>query len=77
MADDGVLETAEAPKPGEVRFQMRVSPEWVDHLKNVADYAAKRGLIQEETRGNMAAWVNYCLNYMERLLMQDFKQVGT
>lgn len=75
MTDDGQGQQEETPKE-DFNFHMRVTTEWAEHLRMVADYAAKRGIISDDQRGNMAAWVNYCLNYMEKLLTQDYKQAG-
>lgn len=65
-----VEQTQEVETSKEVRFEMRVDPKWVEHMRDVANYAAKIGIIREDHRGNMAAWVNYCVNLGEEMLKQ-------
>ena len=54
----------------EVRFEMRVASNWVDHVRDVSNYAASIGVIPNDHRGNVTAWVNYCLNLGEEMLKQ-------
>lgn len=60
----------------EVRFEMRVDPKWVEHVRRVANLAATVGIIPEDRRGNVADWVNYCLNLGEEWLRQQAKAKG-
>lgn len=74
----GVTEQAQPTDetPREVRFEMRVDPKWVEHIRRVANLAATIGIIREDRRGNMAAWVNYCMNLGEGWLKQQAKARG-
>ncbi len=63
--------TEEKPKPQpktEVRLEMRLDPERYDRIKKMARYAAVEGIIPDDHRGNMTAWVNYCLNIGDELM---------
>ena len=73
MSDDETEKQTQQPEEvaKEVRFEMRVDPKWVEHVRRVANLAATIGIIHEDRRGNMAAWVNYCMNLGEEWLRQQ------
>lgn len=52
----------------EMRLEMRMEVERYQRIKKMARYAAVEGIIQDDHRGNMTAWVNYCLNIGDELL---------
>lgn len=59
-------ETQEEKK--EMRLEMRLDAERYERIKKMARYAAVEGIIPDDHRGNMTAWVNYCLNIGDELL---------
>jgi len=67
----------EAQTGKELRLEMRVEAERYGRIKDIADYAAVIGLIPADHRGNITAWVNYCLTVVEELLrQQEYKSRG-
>ena len=61
-------EKEEAQEKKELRLEMRLPAERYERIKKMARYAAVEGIIPDDHRGNMTAWVNYCLNIGDELL---------
>ena len=61
-------EQTEVQEKKEMRLEMRLPAERYERIKKMARYAAVEGIIPDDHRGNMAAWVNYCLNIGDELL---------
>lgn len=61
---------------GEMRITMRVTAPEAEHVRKVADYAAALGIIPANHRGNITAWINYCLNVGEAILKQQREKTG-
>lgn len=75
MEEEEVTEqTGETSK--EFRFEMRIDAKWAEHVRRVANLAATVGVIRDDRRGNLTAWVNYCLNIGEEWLKQLAKAKG-
>ena len=53
-----------------LRLEMRVTPDTNQHLEKLANYAALKGIIPSDHRGNKTAWINYCLTLGEERLKQ-------
>ena len=54
-------ETQEAQEKKEWRLEMRIDADSHQRIKKMARYAAVEGIIPDDHRGNITAWVNYCL----------------
>lgn len=52
----------------EMRLEMRLPTERYERIRKMARYAAVEGIIPDDHRGNMTAWVNYCLDIGDQLL---------
>jgi len=61
-------EQSEVQEKGEMRIEMRVPAETHQRIKKMARYAALEGIIPDDHRGNITAWVNYCLAIGDELL---------
>jgi len=61
-------EQTEVEEKKEMRLEMRLPAERYERIKKMARYAAVEGIIPDDHRGNMTAWVNYCLNIGDELL---------
>ena len=61
-------EQPEVEEKGEMRIAMRVPAETHQRLKKMARYAAVEGIIPDDHRGNITAWINYCLAIGDELL---------
>jgi len=61
-------EQTETQEKQEMRIEMRVSAEAHQRIKKMARYAAVEGIIPDDHRGNITAWVNYCLAIGDELL---------
>ena len=69
MADtEEQTETQETQEKKEMRLEMRLDAERYQRIKKMARYAAVEGLIADDHRGNITAWVNYCLNIGDEIL---------
>ena len=51
-----------------MRIEMRIPAEAHLRIKKMARYAAVEGIIPDDHRGNITAWVNYCLAIGDELL---------
>ena len=58
----------EVQEKQEVRLEMRLPVERHERIKKMARYAAVEGIIPDDHRGNITAWVNYCLDMGDDLL---------
>jgi len=63
-----VQEQAETQEKKEMRLEMRLDTDRYQRIKKMARYAAVEGIIPDDHRGNVTAWVNYCLNIGDELL---------
>ena len=61
-------EKEETQEKKELRLEMRMDAERYERIKKMARYAAVEGIIPDDHRGNITAWVNYCLNIGDELL---------
>lgn len=61
-------EQAEVQEKKEMRLEMRMPADRYQRIKKMARYAAVEGIIPDDHRGNITAWVNYCLNIGDELL---------
>jgi len=61
-------EKSEVEEKKEMRLEMRLPAERYERIKRMARYAAVEGIIPDDHRGNITAWVNYCLNIGDELL---------
>ena len=68
MVEPEEKEQAQPEEKKEMRFEMRVGADDYQRLKKVARYAAVEGIIPDDYRGNMTAWVNYCLTLGTEML---------
>jgi len=66
MAD--TEEQPEVQEKQEMRIEMRVSADAHLRIKKMARYAALEGIIPDDHRGNITAWINYCLAIGDELL---------
>jgi len=66
MAGNG--EKPETEEKKEMRLEMRLPAERYERIKKMARYAAVEGIIPDDHRGNITAWVNYCLSIGDELL---------
>jgi len=66
MVEEEKEETQE--KKVEMRLEMRLDADRYQRIKKMARYAAVEGIIPDDHRGNITAWVNYCLNIGDELL---------
>ena len=61
-------ETEETQEKQETRLEMRLPAERYERIRKMARYAAVERLIPDDHRGNITAWVNYCLAIGDELL---------
>ena len=54
-------EPQETQEKKELRLEMRIDAERYQRIKKLARYAAVEKIIPDDHRGNLTAWVNYCL----------------
>ena len=64
----GTEEKEQTEEKSETRLEMRLDSERYQRIKKMARYAAVEGIIADDHRGNITAWVNYCLNIGDELL---------
>ena len=74
-----MAQTGETTEPGEatkteMRLEMRIDAERYQRIKKMARYAAVEGIIPDDHRGNLTAWVNYCLNIGDELMTKRAQQ---
>lgn len=76
-AGESEQEAEEIDDAKEVRFQMRLEAEKYRRIEKVANYAAAEGIIPSNRKGNMTAWVQYCLLIGEEVVKQhEFQKRG-
>lgn len=76
-AGESEQEQEEIGDAKEVSFHMRVESEKYRRIVKVANYAAAEGIIPSNRRGNMTAWVQYCLLIGEEVVKQhEFQKRG-
>lgn len=68
LAEEQQGETAK-----ELKLTMRIDARWYEEVRDVANYAAAIGLIPDDHRGNITAWINYCLHVVENELKRQEK----
>ena len=61
-------EQPEVEEKKEMRLEMRLPADRYLRIKKLARYAAVEGIIPDDHRGNITAWVNYCLAIGDELL---------
>lgn len=61
-------EKEEIQEKKELRLEMRMPADRYERIKKMARYAAVEGIIPDDHRGNITAWVNYCLAIGDELL---------
>ena len=61
-------EQTEAQEKKEMRLEMRMDADRYQRIKKMARYAAVEGIIPDDHRGNITAWVNYCLTIGDEIL---------
>lgn len=61
-------EQTEVEEKREMRLEMRMEANEYQRVKKIARYAAVEGIIPDDHRGNLTAWVNYCLAIGDELL---------
>ena len=66
---EGEEQTEEQGKK-EMRLEMRIPADRYERIRKMARYAAVESIIPDDHRGNITAWVNYCLAIGEELLTQ-------
>jgi len=74
VEEQALAEQAQPEEKSETRFEMRIDTAYYQHMKKVARYAAVEGVIPDDHRGNMTAWVNYCLAIGEEMLRKHAHQ---
>ena len=52
----------------EMRLEMRLPTDRYERIRKMARYAAVERLIPDDHRGNITAWVNYCLAIGDEIL---------
>jgi len=63
--------------PKEWRLSIRMDKDQIERITAFANYAARRNLIPNNPRGNLTAWVNYCLDFVqEQMRQQVFQERG-
>lgn len=60
--------------PKEFRLSIRIEEEARERMTAVANYAADEGVIPQNPKGNLTAWVNYCLQLGEEMMKQHAYQ---
>lgn len=63
----------EQPTP-ESRLSIRINEEARERMTALANYAALEGVIPQNPKGNLTAWVNYCLQLGEEVMKQHAYQ---
>ena len=58
----------ETQEKKEMRVELRMPADRHERIKKMARYAAVEGIIPDDHRGNITAWVNYCLDMGDDLL---------
>ncbi len=61
-------ESQEVQEKKEMRLEMRMEADRYQRIKRMARYAAVEGIIPDDHRGNITAWVNYCLAIGDEIL---------
>lgn len=64
--------TAESAK--EWRLSIRIDEEARERMTAIANYAVLEGVIPDNPKGNLTAWVNYCLQLGEEMMKQHAYQ---
>lgn len=54
----------------EARLDVRMKPERYEEIKKLARYAAVEGFILDDHRGNVTAFINWCISLGEESLRQ-------
>lgn len=69
MVESGEKTTSqESEEKKELRLEIRIDAERYQRFKSLARYAAVEGIIPDDHRGNLTAWVIYCLAIGDELL---------
>ena len=68
VTEEQTEEKKETQEKTEMRLEMRMDTDRYQRIKKMARYAAVEGIIPDDHRGNVTAWVNYCLNIGDELL---------
>lgn len=62
--------TGEEAKDQKISIHIAMEPKFVAQIKEMADYAAEAGIIPGDNRGNMTAFVNWCIEIGREMLKQ-------